>query len=182
MDGCIHLSRRDVAYTFSDKIGRICIWEVSDYSRASSARLIIAMCDSTSIINAVQQLLAQAHSQYVHSTDKSVYHYSSPSASAPSQRRRPDYVYSECADCLWQRHCQWEEINNNVTLSIVLPSNCTSHTTSLREQRKLAIAREEVVVVIQWIILVAVICLVLEINLIKNLILKVALSLLIQHI
>jgi hypothetical protein len=63
----------------------------------------------------------------------------------------------------------------------VLPSNCTSHTTSLREQRKLAIAREEVVVVIQWIILVAVICLVLEINLIKNLILKVALSLLIQH-
>ena len=64
----------------------------------------------------------------------------------------------------------------------MLPSNCTSHTTSLREQRKLAIAREEVVVVvIQWIILVAVICLVLEINLIKNLILKVALSLLIQH-
>ena len=26
-------------------IGRIRIWEVSDYSRASSARLIIAMCD-----------------------------------------------------------------------------------------------------------------------------------------
>ena len=64
----------------------------------------------------------------------------------------------------------------------MLPSNCTSHTTSLREQRKLGIAREEVVVVIQWIILVAVICLVLEINLIKNLILKVALNLLIRHI
>ena len=64
----------------------------------------------------------------------------------------------------------------------MLLSNCTLHTTSLREQRKLAIAREEVVVVIQWIILVAVICLVLEINLIKNLILKVALSLLIRHI
>ena len=97
---------------------------------------------------------------------------------------RPGYVYSECADCLRQCHRQQEEIiiNNNVTLSIVLLSNCTLHTTSLREQRKLAIAREEVVVVIQWIMLVAVICLVLEINLIKNLILKVALSLLIQHI
>jgi hypothetical protein len=47
MDSYIHLSRKDFAYTFSDKIGRICIWEVSDYSRASSARLIIAMCDST---------------------------------------------------------------------------------------------------------------------------------------
>jgi hypothetical protein len=70
----------------------------------------------------------------------------------------------------------------STTLSIVLLSNCKLHTTSLREQRKLAIAREEEVVVIQWIMLVAVICLVLEINLIKNLILKVALSLLIRHI
>ena len=42
---------------------------------------------------------------------------------------------------------QREEINNNVTLSIVLLSNCTLHTTSLREQRKLAIAREEVVTI-----------------------------------
>ena len=173
MDGCIHLLRRDVAYTFSD------IHRPDSYM--GGLRLLTCFFSLINHSN-VRFYLHHQRSTTTSELDKSVYHYSSPSASTPSQRRRPDYVYSERADCLWQCHRQWEEINNNVTLSIVLPSNCTSHTTSLREQRKLAIAREEVVVVIQWIILVAVICLVLEINLIKNLILKVALSLLIQHI
>jgi hypothetical protein len=61
MDGCIHLSRRDVAYTFSDKHrpdlymgGLLLLTRIFSPINHSNVRFY-------SIINAVQQLLAQAH-------------------------------------------------------------------------------------------------------------------------
>ena len=91
MDGCIHLSRRDVAYTFSD------IHRPDSYM--GGLRLLTCVFSLINRSN-VRFYLHHQRSTTTSELDKSVYHYSSPSASTPSQRRRPDYVYSECADCL----------------------------------------------------------------------------------
>jgi hypothetical protein len=91
IDGFIHLSRRDVAYTFNE------IHRPDSYM--GGLRLLTCVFSLINHSN-VRFYLHHQRSTTTSELDKSVYHYSSPSASTPSQRRRPDYVYSERADCL----------------------------------------------------------------------------------